>query len=343
MYPGTGDSISFRIALIGKFRIIFGQQRLSPGTPQSPLNQQNVNFFTTGPRLTVSLAQQFKLGVSAKYSKVSYETTDDNNDRTGGSLNLTRTLDSSSSASLNATTESVRYDNNILNPDFRRRQAFARYQSTTERAKVVADFGYDDLTGEAGKLGTVLLRLEMSRFVSASSTISLFAGKEGSDAGSLLKQLQSQVPQLQGADSVQRSTDPFSNQYVRAAWSFSRNRTGLDLNISRSKEKHETQLALDHTSTGFYAGAQRRLSRALVASLSGSYFKSEYDLDSASSRQSSGAAGLSWRATRLLDVKLEYQYVHQSSPLITNRYTENRIALSVGANWDPRPIAPRVR
>ncbi len=313
----------------------FGQQQLTPGSPDTPDNRQNVNFFSTGPHVQLDFSRRLRLIVGGRYSRVSYETTSDGNNRVGGSVGLVRLIDFASDMSVNVTSESVRFESGSLNPDFTRRQVFGRYRSKGGRSSLVAEAGYDQVSGDAGQLSAPLIRIELTHEVSAFSTFSLYAGRETSDAGSQLRQLQSQAPQVQGSLMVQRSTDPFSYRYVRAGWRYSRNRTSFDLGVSRALEHHEIQTALDHTTTSLYAGIQRQIARLLTASVSFSHLKNDYDIQATDSSQSTGLAGLAWRVTRHVDIRAEYQRMHQSSPTALYRYNENRLALSIGAVWDP--------
>ncbi len=329
----------------------FGQQRLTPGVADTPENRENINYFSTGPRFAFNLGPQNSVKLGGDYSKVSYEDTDADNNRYGGLAAFVRQLDPSRSASLNASYERINYSNDVDNVDFARRQAFARFASATSRATLAVEAGYNEIHSDLDKTGEPLLRLEATRVVSASSKLSLFAGKEFSDAGSLLRtlQTQSQTPATGpgqvvipaqvnvplGANNLQRSTDPFSNRYVRAGWDFAKNRTGFNLGASYSKEAHETQVQLNHSVTGINGGLSRRLRPTLTAQLGFGYYKNNYIDGTPSSKQSDGTASIAWRAGRHVNVSAGYERFHQSSEIAESRYNENRYFLSVGAVWDP--------
>ncbi len=70
------------------FQNNFGQGSRNPFTSRSPENVENINYFTTGPDLTVRFGNASGVVLDARYSNVWYEDSPNNSDRFGGGANL---------------------------------------------------------------------------------------------------------------------------------------------------------------------------------------------------------------------------------------------------------------
>ncbi|MGC1457490.1 MAG: hypothetical protein WA825_04365, partial [Steroidobacteraceae bacterium] len=66
----------------------FGQTPLNPLAPINPGNIQNINYFNTGPLLTLPLGRELQLVVSGQYGLVDYQQTPDNSHRLTGTVGL---------------------------------------------------------------------------------------------------------------------------------------------------------------------------------------------------------------------------------------------------------------
>jgi hypothetical protein len=315
----------------------FGQQQITPGTPVTPLNLENINFASTGPDLSVPLGSQLNAQLSGRYSKVSYQLHDLNNDRAAGSIAIVHPLGATSNASLNATTERVSYDNSAANPDYTTRQGYLHYDAQGARSKLDADVGYNDATIMGTKTGGGLLRADVTRTLSASSSVELAAGQNISDTGDLLRQMQGTGNVTLGAAALQRSQDPFTSRYARAAWHFDRHRTGFELALSQFREIHTIEGDLDRTRTELDVSARRELSRALVLSLGAAYARESYkSAITPNDTDLHGTVDLAWRVGRRIEVHAQYSRVDHKSASLFDTYNENRFMLTAGFATDKR-------
>jgi hypothetical protein len=326
----------------------FGQQQLDQAAPLTPENRENINYFSTGPDLTAALGGQTRLVLSGRYSLVDYQRSDFDNHRTGASVALLRQLSDSSAASLNVSSENIRYDNSLANQDFRRQQAYARYDAHAGRTNLSVDAGYNRVTGLGTAFNEALVRVRLARVVSASSTVLLSGGQEISDAGNLLRQLQGLNGQDSnrvefGTESLQQSNDPFTNRYASARWQFARHRTEFDVGLSRFQELHRTNASLNRVRSQADATLRRNLTPVITASLSVNYARATFDGLDPDYHELTASGAVEWRIGRRLDLRLQYDRFNRNGDVTANDYTENRILLSCGISLDRNQASPNSR
>jgi hypothetical protein len=323
----------------------FGQQQITPGMPVTPLNLENINFVSTGPDLSVPMGSQLNAQLSGRYSKVSYQLNDLNNNRAAGSVAIVHPLSATSNTSLNATTERVSYDDSVANPDYTTRQGYLHYDAQGARSRLDADVGYNDATIEGSKSGGGLLRADLTHTLSASTSLELAAGQNISDTGDLLRQMQGTGNVTLGAAALQRSQDPFTSRYARAAWHFDRHRTGIDVALSQFRETHTIEGDLDRTRSQLDVSGRRELSGALVLSVAAAYARESYaDSITPNDTDLHGTLDLAWRVGRRIEVHAQYSRVDHRSATLFNTYNENRFMLTAGFATEKRiaraPLGP---
>ena len=70
----------------------YGQQLIDPLTPSRPDNRENVNYFTTGPTLTLPFGSRSSMGLELLYSNVNYEIRPFDNERVTATIKLGREI-----------------------------------------------------------------------------------------------------------------------------------------------------------------------------------------------------------------------------------------------------------
>jgi hypothetical protein len=310
----------------------FGQQQLNPGSPVTPTNLENINYFSTGPNLLIPMGPQLKAQLSALYSRVTYQTSDLNSNRSDASVGLVHPLSTTSDISLRAATEKVRYNDTAANPDFSTQEGYLHYDTLGGRSKMSLDLGYDYVTGLSTRSGGTLVRADVSREISASSRLELSAGQDLSDTGNLLRQLQSSngVAVNAGSVSLQRSNDPFTNRYASLAWKFERNRTAFTFDVARYQELHVDNSSFNQTRYQADVSLRRTLSPMLTAAVGATYARATFNDSVDNFRDVTALAALEWRFARRLDVRAEYDRFDHTGDVEGNKYIENRIAVTLG-------------
>lgn len=304
----------------------FGQVRSDPFAPVTPDNRENVNYFSTGPELFFRLASQTRLELSGKYSTVTYEDTDLDSDRYSGLVSVLHSLSSASTVSLNLQQERIEYDVDVAGADYDRQSAYFGYAIEGSRTRATVDLGYTRLEQSNNDDG-LLLRLEVARRVSASSTLSARAGREFSDSGSAFRSQQG----LSGVDVVDPGTqgatqtlNPFISTYGGLGWDFTRRRTGWGVGVNYFDEDYQQQNSLDTKRILGTAYVYRDLSSNVRLSIGGDYAKNSYQNSANDYRETSASAAVSWQVGSKLWLDLEYQRFDRATDLAGGDTKENR-------------------
>lgn len=122
--------------------------RFSPDTPD---NRQQVNVFSAGPNLYFRPGRSFDGVLEARYVDTRADvTTEFNSSRYGAALRLTRQFAAGSRLSLNGQWQDVDFDNDLVARDYRRTDAFARYEREYGKLAFEIDAGYSQIDYDAG-------------------------------------------------------------------------------------------------------------------------------------------------------------------------------------------------
>jgi hypothetical protein len=323
----------------------FGQGRLDPLTPASPLNRENINYFNTGPDLRVPLLGNNFFALSAQYGNVTYQTSTLDSTRYGGRIAFIHLISQRSAVSLNVSDQRINY-RDVQFPDYSTQDVFARLDSRGLRTTLTVDLGYSRLSSSQFPDNGVLARLELSRKISGSSTVAFSVGHQFSDSASafVLSQTVS-GPNLATQGGTQTGV-PFKSDYGTVGWNFQRNRTSFGLDASVYKETYLQQSSLDDTRILFDAHFSRLLSPTLTVTLADQFYRQNFtNLDQHASENDINAQ-LAWRASRRVTLTAVVTHAGRNSNIPNTDFTENRVwfSLSYGrlAPLPPGPATPRL-
>lgn len=314
------------------FQDSFGQVQSDPFAPVTPETRENLNYFTTGPSLSMRLGSAASMQIFGRYALSSYEDSPLDSKQTSGGLGLFRELSSRSTVGLNVSVERVRYDD-TPESDFDREGAFLSYALNGARTEISTELGYSRLKPESGDTdGGLYASISLSRTLSSSSTLYVDAGRQFTDSGEALRS------SIEGGSigdaSVTATDDPFENTYAGVRWAFVRHRTGLNLGVRWEQDRYEVQTLLDRTRVAYDAGVSRRLGPTLDLGLNVSLNDEEFDNTNFDSKELIVRGNLSWQAGRRLGLTLSLER-HDRSASDASDYKENRVFLTL--NY--RPIA----
>lgn len=304
----------------------FGQVSPDPFQPATPENRENINYFSTGPDLSVSLGTQSRLRLAGRYSMIDYEHSPLDLDTTSAELAFIREVTAASSWSLHATAAQTEYAESALNADYDQTEVFGRYEVQGARTELSVDLGYTEMDRDAvaEKEDGMLMRLDLARRMSAAATARLTAGHEFSNSGAAFAAVQSSGSvSVQSASGLQ-TAEPFTNDYVTLAWNYFRNRTGVDFSASWNDQSYETSPALDQTLLSYRVDLRRQMTQAMSASIGAQYSDVAFGEQVGDYDEIQGIAGLQWRLSRTLSLAFSYNYFTRSSDVATSEYSENR-------------------
>lgn len=318
----------------------YGQAQTDPFAPITPDNREDINFFTTGPDLTLRFGSAVSARMFGRYSVTTYEESPLDAERTSAGATLTYQLSQRSSTALSAVREQIDLDA-AGSPDYDRDSAFVSYTLTGARTDIALDLGYtwvDPSDGE--ETGGLLADLSISRDLSESSTLRLEIGSHFSDAGESLRGALAGGA-VGGAD-ITASGDPFESRSAFLRWTFARNRTGASLGAGRYEDEYETQTLLDRTRTAYEASVSRRLTQDVEIEFVALLNDEEFENTGLTSEELNVLARCSWNFGRRMGLALSLERADRNTSDGVGEYTENRafLTLTYGAG-DIGPAAIR--
>jgi hypothetical protein len=325
----------------------FGQMALDAFAPTTPVNLENVNYFTTGPDLTERIGSTSFVDASARYARATYETSPYNSNRWLGSLAWGLNLSARSAVSLNGDYERVEFENTVVNTDFDRSNVYVHYKIEGARTELSADIGATKVTQGGGSDTGGLAKFELSRKISAAAKLTLSAGHVLTDASTSFSNIQSGATGVTGTAPAAQTSNNYTSDYVSLGWHYMRNRTTIGISGRWEQNKYSDEPSLDYTRSGMELNLERRLTRSLTAQFAGRYYRSDYThavvapgAGATEYEDGSLGAGLSWRHGRGLDVRLRYAHTWRTAPGTDEGYGENRVMLTVGYRPEPRQDNP---
>lgn len=317
----------------------FGQAQADPFLPVSPENREDLNYFSTGPDLTLRLGSTGFGRLFGRWATTTYEESPFDADRTTAGFAVGRRASPRSELSLNAVTESVDFDE-AVNTDFDRDSVFVGWDLDASRTAIAAQVGYTWLQRDGvEETGNALVNVAITRDLSASSVLALTLGSQLGDAGdSLRTELQGGV--VGGPGQITATADPFENRVVSLEWRYRRSRTGFSLGASWNEEDYESVTLFDRTRYTYIATFSRQLASTVDLEIRGVLEQEEFDNVAFDADEKRLSAILNWRAWRTLGLRLLVERYDRdtagSSPSTAGgigEYQENRAFLTVAYYW----------
>ena len=344
-FLGRLQAILLPELLTWNFSDNFGQAGVDPFQAITPATIENINYFTTGPRLLLPLGSTSNLlEATAEYGNVKYQKSPLDSQRFSGGLGLVHMLSAASSLSVKVHEERIDYSDDILNPDYSSQQAVVRFDSHGSRTVIGADIGYGRLKQTSTTPSNVIAHLQMSRKVSASSAISLSLGREYSDAATAFVLTQTLGGANLNSQPVSQTGTPFVSNYATFGWNFARSRTGFGLAVSQYKDIYQLGGGLNDNRTQADANLSRQLTPTLQFLLDESFWRDQFENAQGSYSLLTTDAKLSWRVGNRVTLMFDYTHAKRESNLANTDYAENRIWLSIGygrpAQAPPGPATP---
>lgn len=308
----------------------FGQVATNARAVDTPNNRQNINYFSTGPDLTLPLGARTDFQLGGRWSDVRYSETEADSQRIDANLSLLRRLSPSSSLSLNAFTSKVDFADSALATanDYDVREAFLRFDGAGRLTTLRADVGYTELRpdGEESNSG-LLVRVTVDRAIGARSSVSWNIGREYADSADIFRQDQSFGGVQVGSQDAAAITDPFTADYTGVVLRVTGVRTSMSLGANWRREEHETQTQLDRELIGATLNVQRRITPRWTANIGATYERNDFSNGADEGNEWSAGIGASRQLTQTLLISLQLQHYSGTGQGSFNDYEENRAML----------------
>ena len=319
-------------------RETYTQLQINPYAPTTPDNLANVNVITTGPRFTLRPTLRTSVKLEGLYSYVSSsssssEFVDIDSHRYGGNLTVDRAFSSTSSLYAKGSYEKVDFRDQVDNNNFAVASAVAGYRLSGARTYLDIAGGYNRIQVEdiptpvESILGTVerpetqtfggaTWSLNLSRLITPSQRVALFANQQFTDAAAASRlSFDQAVPTI--APVQLAAGDPFQSRSFGADWRFQTLRTAIDISVVDFRIRYVVQTSNENDSDGKAANVlfARQLSPVLSWDIGASYSHSDYVKASATGLTSStfttALTDLRWRVGERLGLRFLYAYVKQ--------------------------------
>jgi len=311
----------------------FGQASDDPLSAPSVANMENINYFSTGPRVNLPLGGHNQLSLYGLYSDTEYQRSPfDSYDVTGGAT-LSHALSSSSNIALDVSTRRTSFRDQPPDTTYDLRSAYLSYDAEIARTTISAEAGYNQLRRAGVTSGGDLLSLQIARRISYTSTVYLRGEDDYLSAGDALStQLITPIPvAVPGLATAQ----PYKDRKLAAGWNFSGVRSTLSLQASAERESFVEQSTYDRKDLTIEAMFERRLRPTLLARLVVTHSNDKFENVDARLTDSAVEASL-WRTFGRLSMSLSYRWrrrtVGGAPNDVATPYVEN--LESVGFSYD---------
>jgi len=319
----------------------FGQVLVDPFQPSTPLNSENINFFATGPDVTLGLGVQNRLNLGARYLRTDYEDSPFDSTTALAQVGYERIMSSVNSLSFNTRFQKVDYETEVFGSDYDQNDAFVRYDGDGARTKITADLGYSELKRDVGDdSGDWLLRLSALRQVSTSSNVSLLAGREFANSGTAFAALQENAPISLDPAAGRQAPEPFLRNHASLAWTFQRRATNFAVRAGIEDQDFAFNDFLDQKFTTLGVSYQRYFSAITNVQLEVARIQGDFSLNGAQYSDINAGATFTWGMTRTLTLALSYHYADRDGDALTGEFTENRVMLSLSFQHGAPRIEP---
>jgi hypothetical protein len=319
----------------------FGQVLADPFLPATPLNRENINFFSTGPDVNFNFGSQNRLNLAARYLRTDYETSPLDSTTTLGEIGFGRSFSSVNSLSLNARMQQVEFKEADLQADYDQTDAFLRYTADGARTKIDVDAGVTQIDRDVGEdSDSPLVKISAARQLSRASTLTLLAGREYANSGSAFAESQGAGPISVDPQAGRQTPEPFQHDYAMLTWNFQLSQTGFSVRAGLDKQEYEELDILNQKFTTYGVTFRRDLSAVTSLQFDAARLRGQFDVTGGKYTDTNAGASFNWGITRTLSLALSYRYADRNGDELTGNYTENRVWLTLnyrrGAPRDER-------
>ena len=327
-----------------EFSDLYGQSRIDPLLVASPLNQQQVNVLSTGPRLALPLGGRTSLDVVATRSKRTYEDTTAFDAETDyGQLAVSRATSATTTLSFTATSRKIDYrftqqQNSIRAMYLGYRRQLASGSAGLSLGKNEVDFG-------ASSRSSPYVDLSWARALGSRSNLSISVTNRLGDFGDNFGLTNLVTSSVQSLDNTLLSADVFDQTMASVTYSMSFDRSQLTLSARLVEERYEYETSLDSDQNRWALSYQRSIASQLTLGLD--IYRADRDFQQSTLTNKNRTARLRLQRGFGQRLSLDFAYEHYSgaalnvtdfsedSYRVTVRYRLNRRPLTNGASSNP--------
>jgi hypothetical protein len=308
----------------------FGQAQLDPFTPLTPLNRQNINYVTTGPRWLIDLSRVTFLKLEGTASRTTYAVSPFDSTQLFGSATLGRRISAQSTLAIVGSVDSSRFDNTSVNANFDRYNAYIHYELLGVRGGISADLGDTSVVSGSSTRSDPLATLRLVRQLSPSATLAIKAGQELTDASAAFRGIQSGAVGAIVTAPVVQTTSNYVTRYGAGEFRYERPLTTITASVRVEYDSYPQDRQLDLRQDSFELRVARRFSPSLSGEVHGAILNVDYSNEDFSSTDHNFGASLSAELGRRLELRCQYDRVQHEVVGNLSSYVENQGRVTIG-------------
>lgn len=232
--------------------------------PDTAENRQRVNVLSLGPNLHFNFSESFRGRFELRWIDSNAEITDElQSERLSAALHAVRELDSTSSLTFSLRGQDVDFANDLVVDDYRRYDAYARYQKTLSRLSFGVDLGHSWVDFKDGRSSTYpLVRGDIHWRAADRHALSLLLAHQLSDSATAALEgigVAAEVPQNLVGGSSTINASIYEDNRADLSYSFDGERLSFSLGPYYERIEYLDSLAFDETRRGALFEAAYRL------------------------------------------------------------------------------------
>jgi hypothetical protein len=339
---GSGDLKIVPGLLSWTGRESYSQAVLNPFLPVTPDNLENINYVSTGPRLTLQPTLRTTITVDGSYGYVitgskSPLYVDIDNHRYGGDIRLSRAFTNTTSVYITGSTEKVEFTDQVDNSNFKQDEARAGMTFADARTVLDVSGGYTRLHLSA--FTSVLVgrtirevaeeqtpsgadwAVNLSRVITPTQRLSLHAVKQVADASNLFRLNVDQPVPTTVFDRIVNG-QPFTDRQYGATWRLQALRSSLQIDVLYDSQRYRATPTSNVDVRDVSALFARQLGPRLNWDIGAAYEHDDYAFGT--THTVNAITSVRWSVSR--HIVLRFLYAH--STLSPNGYKDNQVGVT---------------
>ena len=310
----------------------YGQVSRNREVADNPANLSDINYFSTGPDLTLPFGARTSVQLSGRWSDAYFEDAEQDSETLSGSAALVRQISDAVALSLNGSYSEEDFDDDALFVDYEVTQAFLRLQLTGARTSLSLDGGGSrvERKGATSKSEATLARLNLTRQVGSRSSLQLAVGTQPSNTSQTFRRDQEFGGVEVGPDAAVVVGDSSQADYAYLTFTTNWVRSSLNFFASARSEEHEVFSDFDRDQYRGTVTYSRDLTQSVTMDLRGTYLDEKFTNTGFAFDQWGAGVGMRWELGRSISLRMRVDHFVGSSDDGTRDYTENRAYIGIG-------------
>ncbi|MDH5570121.1 MAG: hypothetical protein OEY89_00050 [Gammaproteobacteria bacterium] len=309
---------------------VFTQTTIDTLASDTPSNRQDANAISTGPNYIIRFNNRHSISFEIRYSDFYYEIVDYDNNRLRGAIILDYSMNSSTALSANMYSQSVYFDNAVLNPDYTRNDYFVGMNYRKGLNTIELELGSTFIEFEnQTKFDDLRYSFLMNNQRTSNASLQLHFARHLHDTSSSLLELTSNGINQNNIGSS--TSDIFTNDEALITYNREFRRGDFALSLFSIATDYHQQNNLDQCEKGFSFLRTIDMPRGSQLSFEARYSETQFDNLSPVRIDDNYIyrAGFSYAAGRNTRLNIEIESDENESSAIANNYEDLSVMLSL--------------